>query len=381
MNQNFFRLVKKMFLLLFFFSLSFPVFAQTDKGFQLSTSSVELTPGGSAEITVDVYIPNNQHLYVKKASALSFNNPTVFSSKTKGFDVAIKEEPTSQQKGEDFILAGQGSSKAGTYVLTVYETLGRGATKKPLDLSLAITTQWCNSQTDQCFQPKTLTKKLKVSVKGEKNISMAMTKSRASGGVAWIQKFNDAKSKATSSKQNIFVIITAPTWCGYCIVLERDVFAKENVIKTLNSKFVPLQILDSNSDQNQFSFSGYPTMFMLDSKGKKIAEINARNETSFLAAIQKYEVTGGGGGDSPSEDSSPTTFNYSIKISGKFSKNSDGTWNHSENSGTTKLVEYSRDQNYIILQKQGENQFYALPQRGKKAYYLKNNKWELLELE
>jgi thioredoxin-related protein len=383
MIQLFFLCQKRMvifFTILFFIGLFSPVLSQSENSFELSTSSIELKPGGSTEIQVDVYIPKNQHLYVKKASALSFNNPTTFVSLTKGIDIVIQEEPSSEKKGEDYILAGQGSSKAGTYTLTIYETLGKISSAKPTDATIAINTQFCNSQTDQCLNPKTITKKIKVFIKGEKEVSMVMTKSRASGGVQWIQSLSDAKSKAASSKQNIFVIITAPTWCGYCKVLERDVFAKDKVINTLNTKFVPLQVLDTSSDLNKFSFKGFPTMFMLDSNGKQLSEVNGRNETSFLASIQRFEVSGTE--DTPSNvESSPQSFQYAIKVTGKFAKNANGTWTHTEGSTVSNYKEYSRDENYIILQKEGENQFYAFPQRGKKAYYLKNNKWELLELE
>ncbi|MCB1176011.1 MAG: thioredoxin family protein [Leptospiraceae bacterium] len=373
-NKMNLRFIK--FLILF---LSFPIalFSQTSSAFEISSSTnLEMRSGGSSDLNLDVFIPKNQHLYIKKASALSFNNPTEFSIKTKGFDVIIKEEPSSEKKGEDYILPGNGSSKAGTYVLTIFETKGEKPSKRPKSVTLEIKTQWCNSSTDQCFSPKKITKKFKVKINGDKEVSMV--KSRASGGVQWLSSFDQAKSNAKSSGQNIFVVITAPTWCGYCKVLERDVFSKSSVQNTLNTKFVSLQILDTNPDKRKFNFSGYPTMYMLDQNGKKISDVYGRDESSFLASIKKYEASGGGGS---SETEGKTSFKYSIKIEGSFKKNLNGTWTQSVDGTTKTYKEYSRDENYVILQNEEATQFYALPQRGNKAYYLKNNKWEPFELE
>lgn len=80
--------------------------------------------------------------------------------------------------------------------------------------------------------------------------------------VAWIQRHAQALDQARSSGRNILVVITAPSWCGYCRQLEARVFSKDAVAQTLNNKFVPLQILDTNNDRKKFNFDGYPTMFV-----------------------------------------------------------------------------------------------------------------------
>jgi len=381
--DNRYRILSSFFVFSLFLSSS--LLSQTDTSFQiLPNSNLEIKPGGSAEISIDVFIPEDKHLYVKKVSALSFNRPTEFSIGTKGFGAIVKEAPSSEKKGEDYILQGKGSSKAGTYVLTVFETGGKTASKIPTNVVLEIKTQWCITTSEKCLEPKTIKKNLAITISGEKQ-AIGGIKQRGSAGVQWLSSLNSAKSSATNSKQNIFAIVTAPEWCGYCQHMETEVFSKDKVIKTLNSKFIPLQVLDTSSDLNKFKFDGYPTMYILDGKGKVVvAELSGDDEKSFLAAVKKYEssaVSPENNTPPPKEDSEGTSFTYIIKQEGKFKKNPDGTWNQIAGTSSNTLTETSRDENFIILYNEKEKQSYALPLRGKKAYYLKNNKWEPFDLE
>ncbi|BDA80357.1 hypothetical protein LPTSP3_g32870 [Leptospira kobayashii] len=375
----------KTFTVFFIFSLflSPSLFSQTDTSFQIQpNSNLEIKSGGSADITLDVFIPEDKHLYIKKASALSFNRPTEFSIQTKGFGALVKEAPSSEKKGDDFILQGKGSSKAGTYVLTIFETNGRSVSKVATNVVLEINTQWCITASEKCLEPKIIKKTLAVTISGEKQ-AIGGIKSRNTGGVQWISSLNSAKANAKSSKQNIFAIVTAPEWCGYCQHMENEVFSKDNVIKTLNSKFVPLQILDTSPDLNKFKFEGYPTMYILDGNGKVIdAELYGNNEKSFLAAIKKYESSpANDNSTSVNNDLTESAFTYIIKQEVKFKRNPDGSWNQIIGNSSATLTETSRDENYIILFNEKEKQSYALPLKGKKAYYLKNNKWEPFDLE
>ncbi|TGN19815.1 thioredoxin family protein [Leptospira idonii] len=370
---------------LFSIFLSTSLLAQTESSFQVQPASLEIKSGGNADISVDVFVPEDKHLYVKKVSALSFNIPTEFSTKTKGFSVIIKEAPSSEKKGEDYILPGKGSTKAGTYVLTVFETGGRNASKLATNVALEIKTQWCITASEKCLEPKTIKKNISITVSGDKQASPGVKSRSVGGGVQWISSLNTAKSNAANSKQNIFAIVTAPEWCGYCQHLETEVFAKDSVIKTLNSKFIPLQVLDTSGDLNKFKFEGYPTMFIMDSKGKFIlSDFAGSDEKSFLAAIKKYESSATTDNNSPLPSTiniEASSFSYVIKQKVSFQRNADGSWTQSSGSEASKLTEIRRDENFIIVRNDKDSQTYALPAKGKKAYILKNSQWELLDTE
>jgi thioredoxin-related protein len=408
MNTIFFRKEFCLFSIIILF-ISSSLFSQAEPTFKINTEkSIKMNSGASQDISLDVFIPEGNHIYIKNDSAMSFNIPTTFTISTPGFGIAIKDVPSSQKKGEDYILSGKGlTTKAGTYTLTIYETKGRAVSEKAIPVTIAIHTQWCDSSTDKCYKPKTLQKKIDIFVIGEKKVSCqertitrrlkknssdttALSLDSTSekkvkenvDAVNWIQSYNTALSQASTSGKNVFLVITAPDWCGYCQMLEAEVFSKKAVISSLNEKFIPLQILDSNPEQSKFQFQGYPTMMMLDTKGKVIADINGRTEDSFLASIKKYEFSDSDNKVSPStEEVSPTSFNYSIKVTGNFSKNTDGSWVQTINGSKVKLNEIKRDSKYVVLQEEVSKQYYALPLKSKKAFILKDNKWEPFDIE
>ncbi|MCB1158979.1 MAG: thioredoxin family protein, partial [Leptospiraceae bacterium] len=185
--------------------------------------------------------------------------------------------------------------------------------------------------------------------------------------------------QAKQSGQNVFVVITAPTWCGYCKMLERDVFAKDSVHSVLNSKFVALRILDSNPDKSKFNFRGYPTMMVANSSGQILTQSIPRREDSFLTALKKYETSGGGNGGS--EDNKPLSgesYNYSIKVNGTFKRTADGQWIETKETTGEKVSykEVRRDSNYIVIQNVSTKTFLALPVRSSKGFIYENGKWK-----
>ncbi|MDF3818395.1 thioredoxin family protein [Leptospira sp. 96542] len=371
-----------------FLSLLIPqlVFGQTESAF-VFPNNIELVSGGSAEVTVDLFLPENRHLYISNTSALSFNKPTQFSSKSKGFLVAIKENPSGDKKEEDLILKGKGETKSGSYLLSVYETGGRKASVKPEKLTIEIFTQWCNSETNKCYEPKKIRKTISVIVSKEKE-KKPVVKSRSSGGILWANSLKDAKSKAQKTNQNIFFAISAPAWCGACVYLEEKVLSKKNVIQTLNSKFVSVTLDDESKEIDNFKFDGYPTLFVLDPKGKVIVqEISFDSETNLLKEIKKYEKNAStvATTTTPTGPTPPTTtlagkvHTYSIKQELKFTENTNGTWSLTSQEGSFVLEETRRDDNYIILSQAQKGNFYALPVSGKLAYYMKDGKWVQLD--
>jgi hypothetical protein len=232
----------------------------------------------------------------------------------------------------------------------------------------------CNTKTNVCYRPADFKKQIKVRVTGKK----VVIKQRSVSGVKWINSYNEALSEAKSSKKNIFVVITAPTWCGACVYLERNVFQKSAVQNVLNNNWVALQVLDSSSDQNRFKFSGYPTMIILDPQGKELARVNGRQESAFLNEIKPYEVTG----------SDSTTDNVSTEIQGEapvrfVQKSGTKEWYltiGSGNAGNALMTfqESRRDANFVILSHEGngKKEFIAVGLKTKTALKWNGSKWE-----
>ncbi|MBI9101608.1 MAG: thioredoxin family protein [Spirochaetales bacterium] len=112
--------------------------------------------------------------------------------------------------------------------------------------------------------------------------------------VEWRTNLADALGEASITRQNIFVIITAPSWCGPCQYMEENVFPDHTVIDVLNSRFIPLQVLDevngrSNPDLGKFDFAGFPTYLVMDPNKKVLVQDSgAVDASTLLALIEPY---------------------------------------------------------------------------------------------
>ncbi len=112
--------------------------------------------------------------------------------------------------------------------------------------------------------------------------------------VQWLMSYKQALDKAQEEEKPMFILITAPSWCSPCQRLEEEVFATEEVADYLNEKFIPVMILDEvdgkrNPDLDRFDFPGFPTMFILNSKGKEQDKIIGYvNPVYFYEFMKQY---------------------------------------------------------------------------------------------
>ncbi|MBI9101607.1 MAG: thioredoxin family protein [Spirochaetales bacterium] len=112
--------------------------------------------------------------------------------------------------------------------------------------------------------------------------------------VEWRTNYDDALGEASITRQNIFVIITAPSWCGPCQYMEENVFPVSSVVEALNARFIPLQVLDevngrSNPDLQNFDFIGFPTYLVMDpDENILIQDAGAVDVATLLALIEPY---------------------------------------------------------------------------------------------
>lgn len=333
---------------------------------------ITMEPGGEKDFKINIKIPQNNHIYVDHADAKSFSILTEFyADPSSGFDLIVKKKPETELKDSDRILKGKGTAKtAGTYTVSLFEVKGQKESARVYSVPVVIKTQMCNSRTDICYRPAEFKKNLRVRIQGKK----IEVSSRSSSGIQWEQSYTRALAEAKSKKKNVFVVITAPTWCGACVYLERNVFQKSQVADKLNSDWIPLQILDTNSDRNRFNFSGYPTMLVLDASGKELARIRSRNADGFLNEIGAYEIEAG-------DDKEPV-------VAGQISGTLPITFHQVPNSKNWQLrirntesvlseyTEVRRDNNFVIIQNNaGSKAYLAIPQNSDTVLRWDGKKW------
>ncbi|MBX7059931.1 MAG: thioredoxin family protein [Leptospirales bacterium] len=340
--------------------------------FRPGVQSLSLRPGGDAAFSVQALLPARTHLYIRHVDARSFNIVTTFSAVERGFRVDVEQAPTGELKDQDYVLESRGAGQsAGEYRLKLFETLGRAPAARPIPVTLLIKTQLCNSATNVCYRPVEIRRTLQVTVSGERQVRGV---ERAIDTIQWAASYDQALQKARASGQNIFVLITAPTWCGYCQQLERNVMSKAAVATVLNGKFIPLKVLDSSSDLRRFQFDGYPTMLAVSSEGRVLAEVGGRDEQSFLNSLRQYERTAGGSDPAPASGAS---FNYTASIRGRFVQNAEGWSGTVEGAaGQESFREIRRDESYVVLQNTRSQEYLAIPLRGGQGFIFRDQSWQ-----
>ena len=116
---------------------------------------------------------------------------------------------------------------------------------------------------------------------------LAMTASSAlAGGEGWIDDYEAAKAQAAKEKKDILVDFTGSDWCHWCVKLKKEVFDHDPFKKGVADKFVLLE-LDFPNDKskmdaetikqndelkNKFKIRGFPTILLLDAKGRPFAQ-------------------------------------------------------------------------------------------------------------
>lgn len=341
--------------------------------FPAESTVLSLRAGGSATFKVDVALPLETHIYVSHINALSFNILTQFSTTERGWGLETNSRPEGVAKDEDMILPGKGAAVAGTYELELFETQGRAPGPRVYVLPITIKTQMCNSRTNICYRPQEFKRNVRVRISGAREI---VNRRAVDGPVKWVEGYDQAFSKARATGQNVFALLTAPEWCGYCIRLERDVMTKDGVAQVLNAKFIPLRVTDNSPDKGRFNFDGYPTMLVLAPNGQVITEINSRQEQTFLNEMQRYAIDPAGGGGETDPVAGAETFNYTVQLSGKFTR-ANGRWTGAVDGQAQpdNYTEVRRDQNFVVLKNDRTQEFVALPLRGGDGFIYRDNRW------
>ena len=107
------------------------------------------------------------------------------------------------------------------------------------------------------------------------------------------QDWDKVKKDAEKTGKAIFVDVYTD-WCGYCKMMDRDVFNDQEVGAYLNGKFVSVKLDAETTFGETFaasnSVTGYPTYLFFDNAENKIGEISGyHKKNSFLKQAKTIE--------------------------------------------------------------------------------------------
>ncbi|MCL1857286.1 MAG: thioredoxin family protein [Kiritimatiellaeota bacterium] len=119
----------------------------------------------------------------------------------------------------------------------------------------------------------------------------------------WTQDVDAAKELAQEKGLPLFLNFTGSDWCGWCKLMESQVFstpewkryAKDNLVLVTidfpqNKSLVPAKYVERNKAlQTEYKVSGYPTYILVSSDGtKRLGKLGASREATpqtFIASV------------------------------------------------------------------------------------------------
>ena len=101
------------------------------------------------------------------------------------------------------------------------------------------------------------------------------------GELEWLTDLTRAQALAKSEKKAVLIDFTGSDWCGFCIKLDKQVFAtkefaayaKDNLVLVSldfpRKKEQPAELKATNAKlKSRYEVSGFPTVIMIDSEGR-----------------------------------------------------------------------------------------------------------------
>lgn len=123
----------------------------------------------------------------------------------------------------------------------------------------------------------------------------------------WAATYKDALKKSKKEKKPVLIYFTGSDWCGPCKVLDKDLFHTEKFKAIADQNLVLLEVdiprrkdilpADKMSEnlylQSKYKVKAFPTLMMINHRGKKIAEKKGYVITEyyypfFQSVIGKY---------------------------------------------------------------------------------------------
>jgi len=118
----------------------------------------------------------------------------------------------------------------------------------------------------------------------------------------WLTDLPKAQAKAKAEKKMILMDFTGSDWCGWCIMLDKEVFSKPEFKDYANKNLVLLELdfprakkmppeLTAQNEKlaMKYGIQGFPTVVVFDSNGKPLGApgYQAGGPQAFIAELEK----------------------------------------------------------------------------------------------
>ena len=136
----------------------------------------------------------------------------------------------------------------------------------------------------------------------ESSTAEETAKTSGSAKTGWLTNYAEAEREAKSQQKLLLMDFTGSDWCGWCIMLEKEVFSKPEFKEYANKNLVLFEadfprgkeISKETMAQNQrlaakYQIQAFPTIVVLDSSGKELAQLGyvRGGPQAFIAQLEK----------------------------------------------------------------------------------------------
>jgi thioredoxin-related protein len=123
-----------------------------------------------------------------------------------------------------------------------------------------------------------------------------------SAKAGWLTSYDEAQKEAQSKKKLLLMDFTGSDWCGWCIMLEKEVFSKpefkEYASKNLvlleldfprRKKMPPETVAQNERLAQKYGITGFPTVVVFDSEGKPLGALGYEQggAQAFISRLEK----------------------------------------------------------------------------------------------
>lgn len=118
----------------------------------------------------------------------------------------------------------------------------------------------------------------------------------------WVTNYEKAQEEAKANNKLVLLDFTGSDWCGWCILLDREVFSKPQFKEYASKNLVLVEvdfpkmkpIAESTRMQNvrlaqRYGIQGFPTVVVLNGDGQVVAELGYMQggADAFIAVLER----------------------------------------------------------------------------------------------
>jgi protein disulfide-isomerase len=118
----------------------------------------------------------------------------------------------------------------------------------------------------------------------------------------WLTNLDEAKKEAQAKNRLLLMDFTGSDWCGWCIMLDKEVFSKSEFKEYASKNLVLLELdfprmkkmppeITAQNEQLavKYGIQGFPTVVVFDSTGKPLGALGSQagGPQVFIAQLEK----------------------------------------------------------------------------------------------